>query len=80
MFQDLWRTTLVCFHGPSALSRGQQVLFVTERAVFELTSRGLVLAEVAPGIEAARDILPLMEFAPVQETPRTMPADCFEVR
>ncbi len=67
----------VCFHGPSALARGQQVLFVTERAVFELTPRGLVLTEVAPGIDVARDILPQMEFSPVQDTPRTMPAECF---
>lgn len=74
------RVQQVCFHGPSALARGQQVLFVTERAVFELTPRGLVLVEVAPGIDVTRDILPLMEFAPVIETPSAMPAECFEVR
>lgn len=74
------RVQQVCFHGPSALTRRQQVLFVTERAVFELTPRGLLLVEVASGIEPARDILPLMEFAPVIETPSAMPAECFEVR
>lgn len=74
------RVQQVCFHGPSALARGQQVLFVTERAVFELTPHGLSLVEVAPGIDVARDILPFMEFSPVQKTPRTMPAECFEVR
>jgi propionate CoA-transferase len=69
----------VCFHGPSALARGQQVLFVTERAVFELTPRGLVLTEVAPGIDVGKHILPLMEFAPAIDSPRTMPAECFTV-
>lgn len=69
---------LVCFHGPSALARGQEVLFVTERAVFALTPAGLVLREVAPGIAAEKDILPLMEFAPASAESRLMPASCFE--
>lgn len=68
---------LVCFHGPTAIARGQQVLFVTERAVFELTARGLALREVAPGVDPARDILPQMEFAPIVETVRPMAAACF---
>ena len=71
------RVQQVCFHGPSALARGQQVLFVTERAVFALTPRGLELAEIAPGIDIGKQILPLMEFAPVVGAPRAMPADCF---
>ena len=54
----------VCFHGPSALARGQHVLYVTERAVFELTTAGLQLIEVAPGIDVQRDVLDQMEFAP----------------
>ena len=71
------RVQQVCFHGPSAFARGQQVLYVTERAVFELTARGLMLVEVAPGIDPATDIFPQMEFAPVVETPRVMPSECF---
>ena len=68
---------LVCFHGPSAIARGQQVLYVTERAVFELTARGLALREVAPGVDPMKDILPQMEFAPVIEDVRLMDAECF---
>ena len=50
------RVRQVCFHGPSAVARGQQVLYVTERAVFTLGADGLRLMEVAPGIDAARDL------------------------
>lgn len=68
----------VCFHGPSAIERGQQVLYVTERAVFELTPGGLVLRELAPGIGAAVEVLPWMEFVPIMGEGRLMPAHCFE--
>lgn len=54
----------VCFHGPSAIARGQQVLYVTERAVFELTPQGLRLVEIAAGLDLQRDVLDLMQFAP----------------
>ncbi len=70
------RVKQVCFHGPSALARGQKVKYITERAVFELTPNGLVLSELAPGIAAA-DVLPLMAFAPTVTAPRIMPAECF---
>ena len=67
-----------CFHGPSAVARGQRVLYVTERAVFELTARGMALIEVAPGIDVAQDILPGMAFRPVIGVPGMMAAECFE--
>lgn len=72
------RVQQVCFHGPTALANGQQVFYITERAVFELTREGLVLREVAPGIDVARQILPLMEFAPAHGEPRLMHTDCFQ--
>lgn len=71
------RVQQVCFHGPSALARGQRIQFVTERAVFELTPGGLELRELAPGIEA-KDILPLMDFVPVIAATQRMPAECFQ--
>jgi propionate CoA-transferase len=72
------RVQQVSFHGPSALANGQQVLYVTERAVFELTHDGLVLREVAPGINVAKHILPLMEFFPACGEWGVMPLSCFQ--
>ena len=60
------------FSGGYALETGQQVLYVTERCVFELTAAGLELIEIAPGIELARDILQHMGFEPVVRRPRLM--------
>jgi propionate CoA-transferase len=66
------------FSGPYAIRRGQAVLYVTERCVFELTPAGMVLTEVAPGVDIERDILARMEFEPiVRGAPRTMDAAIF---
>jgi len=62
----------VCFHGPSALEQGQQVLYVTERAVFQLTPEGLELIEVAPGIDIQAQVLDQMDFTPLVRTPSLM--------
>ena len=64
----------VCFHGPTAVARGQEVLYVTERAVFRLTTRGLQLIEVAEGIDLQKQVLDQMQFAPVMNgRPKPMP-------
>ena len=61
------------FSGDYAVKRGQPVLYVTERCVFDLTPEGLELIEVAPGIDVERDILARMEFRPIiRRTPGTM--------
>lgn len=68
----------ITFSGSLAAGRGQPVLYVTERCVFELTPDGrLALIEVAPGIDIEHDILAHMAFAPVIDTPATMDARIF---
>lgn len=47
----------VSFSGKRAVAQGQDVTYVTERCVLKLTDRGLVVTEVAPGIDLKRDVL-----------------------
>ncbi len=62
----------VTFNGRYAAGLGQEVLYVTERAVFAATEHGLKLIEVAPGIDIERDVLALMDFRPIVEDVATM--------
>lgn len=55
----------VTFNAQYGLSRGQDIQYVTERAVFRATPDGLLLTEIAPGVDLQRDILDQMEFAPI---------------
>jgi len=55
----------ITFSGSYARKTKQKVLYVTERAVFSLTDEGLMLTEIAPGIDLQKDILGQMEFKPL---------------
>lgn len=52
----------VTFSGPRAVTQGQDVTYITERCVLRLTAQGLVLTEIAPGIELQAHILDQSEF------------------
>ncbi len=57
----------------------QPVLFITERAVFELQDGNLALIEVAPCIDIERDILAHMDFRPrLVPPPKSMPAEILQ--
>jgi propionate CoA-transferase len=54
----------ISFSAARALQIGQPVSYVTERAVFELSADGVVLTEIAPGLDLDKDVLAHMDFKP----------------
>jgi len=75
LIQDVEHLT---FSGNYARKKGQKVLYVTERAVFRLGELGLVLEEIAPGIDLKKHILDLMDFMPIiSDTLKTMDSKLF---
>ena len=68
----------ITFNGRHALSNGQKVLYVTERCVFRLVTEGMLLAEIAPGVDLRKDILGQMQFVPlISPELRMMDDSCF---
>jgi propionate CoA-transferase len=67
----------VSFSARRARQIGQEVLYVTERAVFRPLDDRLELVEIAPGIDLQQQVLNRMPFAPVVRLVRLMPAHVF---
>jgi len=55
----------VTFSGEYSVKSGQEVMFISERSVFKLTPEGLMLMEIADGVDLQKDILDKMEFTPI---------------
>ncbi|MCB1750790.1 MAG: acyl CoA:acetate/3-ketoacid CoA transferase [Gammaproteobacteria bacterium] len=68
----------VSFSGDYAMKKGQPVYFVTERCVFQRGRKGLVLTEVAPGIDIEKDIIAHMDFTPIVRDPVLMDNRIFQ--
>lgn len=69
----------VSFSGKYATENGQKIIYVTERAVFDLHEGKIRLIEYAPGVDVQTDILDLMEFEPViSDNLKEMNPDIFQ--
>lgn len=56
----------------------KEIIYVTERCVFELKPEGLTLTEIAPGVDLGKDIIGQMEFVPrISETLKMMDRKLF---
>jgi propionate CoA-transferase len=67
------------FSATYARRHGRRVLYITERAVFGLSERGLTLLEIAPGVDLRRDILDLLpQGVHVPSEPRLMDRRVFD--
>lgn len=68
----------ITFSAQNAIKNKQDVTYVTERAVFKLTPKGLKLVEIAPGVDLKKDILAYMDFKPIiAKELKTMDAKLF---
>lgn len=73
------RVDHLTFSAAQARRNRQQIIYVTDRAVFRLEESGLCLIEVAPGVDARREVLGQIPFpVQVKEPLATMPPDIFE--
>jgi len=56
------RVQQITFNGQIARKKGQTVVYVTERCIFNLEPDGVVLREIAPGLDLQKDILDQIGF------------------
>jgi propionate CoA-transferase len=73
------KVSQITFSGAEAAKRGQEVVYVTERCVFQLRPGGLELTEVAPGIDIKKNILDILPFKPIMKNVREMERAIFAV-
>lgn len=68
----------VSFSGKRAVAQGQDITYVTERCVIALTAQGLIVTEIAPGVDLQHDVLDqATSHLRVSDTLKTMDAALF---
>ncbi|MCV6637438.1 CoA-transferase [Candidatus Albibeggiatoa sp. nov. NOAA] len=65
------------FNGQYGLQCGQKIMYITERAVFQLVPEGLELIEIAPNIDLQTQVLDQMDFRPLMRNVKRMDARIF---
>lgn len=74
------RLDQISFNGDIAMEENRQIFYLTERCVFQLTPEGLMLIEIAPGLDIEKDILAQMEFKPlIADNLKQMDKDLFRL-
>jgi propionate CoA-transferase len=69
----------ISFSGKRGVTQGQDVTYVTERCVMKLTPKGVMVTEIAPGVELQSNILDQSEFTlMVSPQLKLMHADLFK--
>ena len=69
----------ITFSAKYAQRTRQPVLYITERAVFNLKEDGLHLTEIAPGLDVEKDVLAYMDFRPIVDPElKTMDPELFK--
>jgi len=69
----------ITFSGEYAQKTSQPVMYITERAIFELRQDGVYLTEIAPGIDLQTQVIDLMGFVPKMDgTPKLMDERIFK--
>lgn len=68
----------ITFSSDTARKNNKPVFYITERAVFKLTTGTIELVEIAPGVDLHRDILDKMDFSPkISRSLKTMDSCIF---
>jgi len=68
------------FDANRSFAAGKKLIYITDRCVFERVKEGLMITEIAPGIDLQKDIIDQMEFKPIIPPggPKPMPAEIFQ--
>ncbi len=68
------------FNADQSLALGNHIVFITERCVIERTKEGMIVTEIAPGIDLQTQIIDQMEFDPIipEGGPKLMDAGLFQ--